>query len=126
MAPGREGHQQEVTLEPTEPPLDLRRLAGSLRDLDPADRVREPRHGGRGLRNSRPGRLLILEPSTGQLLELWPGTDGRPDPAALTRSDVALLGVQLPRGMTLDPSGGRFFVLDAAAPRIAIVEPDPE
>jgi DNA-binding beta-propeller fold protein YncE len=102
--------------------------AGTLLVFPPT----EDRPGFSSLRLPRPvntafdaasGRLLVL--SDGELAELRPGADRRPDPRRRSRSDAGPLGIRAARGLTLDPASGRLFVLDASGPRIARIDPHP-
>ncbi|NIR37416.1 MAG: hypothetical protein GWN51_05850, partial [Gemmatimonadetes bacterium] len=67
-------------------------------------------------------RLLIFDAPAGQMIEIPAGPDGALDPEAVRRIDVRSLGVREPRGLAVDPVGGRLFVLDAAYPRIVRAE----
>jgi uncharacterized protein YjiK len=73
--------------------------------------------------DNKMGRLLLLQRSTNQLLEIREKADGTLDPSTLTRYDASNFGLQDPRGLTVDPTSGSLFILDAAGPRIVRVEP---
>jgi DNA-binding beta-propeller fold protein YncE len=71
-------------------------------------------------------RLLIFHSENGELIEILARADGSLDPQTLRRIDARSLGLENPQGMTVDPISGRLFILDAGAPRILGVEPDPQ
>jgi uncharacterized protein YjiK len=73
--------------------------------------------------DNKEGRLLLLQRSTNQLLEIREKADGTLDPSTLTRYDASSFGLQDPRGLTVDPTSGILFILDAAGPRIVRIEP---
>src|SRR6266496_2391787 len=66
-------------------------------------------------------RLLILQASANQLLEVREDSDGNLDPATLTRYDARAFGLQDPEGMSVDPVSGVLYILDAVGPRIVEV-----
>jgi uncharacterized protein YjiK len=63
-------------------------------------------------------RLLILESSTNQLVEM------SLDRLTMNRIDARRFGLRDPQGLTVDPASGRLFVLDAG-PRIVGIDPHP-
>jgi hypothetical protein len=73
-------------------------------------------------------RLLLLDTATSELVEIKTGPDGHLDtsPDAITRHQVGQLGLQEPRGMTVDPANGHLFILDSAALQIVRIEPEPD
>jgi DNA-binding beta-propeller fold protein YncE len=73
-------------------------------------------------------RLLLFDSSSSELVEIKTGPDGYldPSPEAITRFKVGQLGLQEPRGMTIDPANGHLFILDSAALRIVRIEPSTE
>jgi uncharacterized protein YjiK len=73
--------------------------------------------------DNKVGRLLILQRSTNQLLEVREDADGNIDTRTLTRYDATSFGLQNPQGLTVDPTSGILFILDAGGPRIVRVEP---
>ena len=74
--------------------------------------------------DERDNRLLLLEASTNQLLEVRPKADGKLDPATLVRHDARAFGLQNPQGMSVDPAGGVLYLLDTVGPRIVRVQPE--
>jgi hypothetical protein len=74
--------------------------------------------------DARGNRLLLLG-QAGELVEVQVGSGGDPDPATLTRRDIARFALADPQGVAVDPGSGTIFVLDAALPRIVRIEPDP-
>ncbi|MEW5958499.1 MAG: right-handed parallel beta-helix repeat-containing protein [Chloroflexota bacterium] len=72
-------------------------------------------------------RLLLFDSAVGELVEIKTGPEGRlnPSPEAITRYQVGQLGLQTPRGMTVDPANGHLFILDSAAQQLVRIEPDP-
>ncbi|HLF28456.1 MAG TPA: right-handed parallel beta-helix repeat-containing protein [Anaerolineae bacterium] len=73
-------------------------------------------------------RLLLFDTAASELVEIKTGPDGRLDtsPDAITRHQVGRLGLQEPRGMTVDPANGHLFILDQAARQIVRIEPEPD
>jgi hypothetical protein len=72
--------------------------------------------------DSNEQRLLLLDSSSNQLLEIKAGPDGVPEPTVLTRFDAQPFALQDPRGMTID-SNGNLFILDGGAKSIVRVTP---
>jgi uncharacterized protein YjiK len=72
--------------------------------------------------DARRSRLLFLGQAS-ELLELPVGADGELAAAALSRHDAARFGLTSPRGVTVDPTSGVVFVVDADVPRIVRIEP---
>jgi len=66
--------------------------------------------------DNKVNRLLILQAN--QLLEVPADTNGQLDASALTRYNISSYGLQDPQGLTIDPSSGDLFILDAADPRM--------
>jgi uncharacterized protein YjiK len=73
--------------------------------------------------DNRAGRMLILQSSADQLLEVSEDADGNLDPQTLTRHNIRHFALQDPQGMAFDPARGILYILDAAGPRIIRVEP---
>ncbi|MEO8356166.1 MAG: hypothetical protein ABI621_09645 [Chloroflexota bacterium] len=73
--------------------------------------------------DNKVGRLLILQSSTNQLVEVRESSDGNLDPMAVSRYNVRHLGLQNPKGLSVDPATGSLFILDADGPRIILVKP---
>jgi uncharacterized protein YjiK len=67
-------------------------------------------------------RLLMLD-AAGALAAVPTRPDGRLDPAAPRRALAGALGLSKPKGMTVDPTSGRLYILDAAGPRIVSFVP---
>jgi DNA-binding beta-propeller fold protein YncE len=76
--------------------------------------------------DNRFNRLLLLDSGSSELVAIRTGPDGHLDPSseAITRFQIAQLGLQEPRGMTIDPANGHLFILDSAALQIVRIEPD--
>jgi len=74
--------------------------------------------------DGRFNRLLILQSSANQLVEVSEDADGNLDPSTMSHHDVRHFGLQNPQGMAVDPAGGALFILDAAVPRILRIEPE--
>ena len=70
----------------------------------------------------RRNRLLVLD-QTGRLLAVHADRNGDLDPRALIPGDARHLDVRDAQGMTVDPTTGVVFVLDAGASRILRIEP---
>lgn len=72
-------------------------------------------------------RLLYLDPAAGELVEIiaegWDGPD--PSPGVVRRHDVRALGLRELQGMSVDPTSGRLYLLDAGARRLVRLTPDP-
>ncbi len=66
--------------------------------------------------DNKVNRLLILQAN--QLLEVPADTNGQLDASTLTRYNISSYGLQDPQGLTIDPSSGDLFILDAADPRM--------
>jgi hypothetical protein len=73
-------------------------------------------------------RLLLFDTASSELIAIKTEPDGHldPSPEAITRFQVGQLGLQEPRGMTIDPANGHLFILDSAALQIVRIEPDAE
>lgn len=73
-------------------------------------------------------RLLLFDTASSELVAIKTGSDGHldPSPEAITRYPAGQLGLQQPRGMTVDPTNGHLFILDSAALRIVRIEPKPD
>lgn len=69
-------------------------------------------------------RLLVLQSAGSELVVIHAGPDGTLDAGTLERIDARGFGLGDPRGLAVDPVGGRLFILDADGPRIVRVEPD--
>src|SRR5574341_1075445 len=69
------------------------------------------------------GRLLIIQSSANQLLEVQEGAAGNLDSSTLTRYDVKYFGLQNPQGMAVDAATGYLYILDAVGPRLLRVQP---
>jgi uncharacterized protein YjiK len=116
-----------VTRQPGTPPgsvtdFELITLAG-----DPAGTVRIAASLADPVNiafDGKANRLLILQSSSNQLIEIRARPDGSLDPRTLQRIDVRSFGLRYPQGLTFDPVSGRLFILDTAGPRIVLVEPD--
>jgi hypothetical protein len=70
--------------------------------------------------DARRARLLLLAHAR-QLLEVPVGPAGELEASRLSRHDAVHLGLEDPRGLTVDPASGVVFILDGA--RIVRVEP---
>jgi hypothetical protein len=70
----------------------------------------------------RRNRLLVLD-QAGRLLAVHADRNGDLDPRALIPGDARPLDVRDAQGMTVDPTTGVVFVLDAGASRILRIEP---
>jgi DNA-binding beta-propeller fold protein YncE len=73
--------------------------------------------------DSTADRLLLFDSASSELIEIKTRPVSLLDPAILTRFAAQNLGVQAPRGMTRDPTSGRLFILDGAAPRFIRIDP---
>jgi len=73
--------------------------------------------------DNRVGRLLILESSANQLLEMREDANGNLDPKTLTRHNIKHFALLDPQGMAFDAARGVLYILDAAGPRLVEVEP---
>jgi uncharacterized protein YjiK len=76
--------------------------------------------------DNRVGRLLILNSSDKQLLEVREDASGDLDPSTLTRHNVKHFALQDPQGMAFDAARGILYILDAAGPRFVAVELGPD
>jgi sugar lactone lactonase YvrE len=83
-------------------------LAGAL---DPANVAHD----------ARSGRLVLLDASVNELIELPVGPDQAPDPSAAVRTRIEGLGLTRAAGIALDPNDGSLYVLDRLSQRIARV-----
>ncbi len=72
--------------------------------------------------DARGSRLLLLD-NVNRLLEVKANASGELDPKSLVRRDALRLELADPQGMTVDPTTGAIYVLDAAPPRIVRIEP---
>jgi uncharacterized protein YjiK len=73
--------------------------------------------------DDKANRLLIYQAAANQLLEAQGDQNGRPDPTSLISHDASRFGIQNAQGLTVDPTNGNLFILDAAEPRIVRVSP---
>jgi len=73
--------------------------------------------------DSKAGRLLFLQFPGNQLFEVREDSTGKFDPTTLTHYNARSFGLQNPKGMTVDPTSGHLFILDAAGPRIVRIVP---
>jgi DNA-binding beta-propeller fold protein YncE len=73
-------------------------------------------------------RLLLFDTTSSELVAIKVGSDGHLDlsPEAIARYPLGPLGLQQPRGMTVDPADGYLFILDSAALQIVRLEPNPD
>lgn len=71
------------------------------------------------------GRLLLLTPGGGNLIEIKAGNNGVPKPNDLRETSAEHFGVTDPQGMAIDPVTGDLFILDVFGPEILRVRPDP-
>ena len=73
-------------------------------------------------------RLLLFDSASSELVEIKMGSDGHLEasPDAIIRYQVGPLGLQEPRGMTVNKANGYLFILDGAAQQIVRIEPDAE
>ncbi len=76
--------------------------------------------------DGKANRLLAFDPATQELVEIKAQSSGVPDPASIGRFDARALGLQHPRGLTVDPASGRLYLLDNGAQRIVRVDPAPD
>jgi hypothetical protein len=70
------------------------------------------------------GNRLLLLGHARELLEVRSLGGGDLDRGSLNRRDAARLQLQNPQGMTVDPSSGAVYILDAGSSSIVRVEPD--
>jgi hypothetical protein len=70
-------------------------------------------------------RVLVFQPTTGELLDVRENTGGNLDRTSVIRHNVRRLGIQNAKGMTLDEKGGGLFILDEVGPRIVRVQLGP-
>jgi len=68
-------------------------------------------------------RLLILQFPENLILEVSEGLDEKLDPNTLIPYDARSFGLQNPQGMTVDPTDGTLYILDAVGPRIVRIQP---
>ena len=112
---GAPAETEVVTLKPFElSPVSDR--AGSARI---AAAIKDPVNVAFDARGSR---LLLLD-NVNRLLEVKANDSGELDPTSLVRRDALRLELADPQGMTVDPTTGAIYVLDAAPPRIVRIEP---
>ncbi len=76
--------------------------------------------------DGKANRLLAFDPATQELVEIKANSSGVPDPTSIGRFDARALGLQNPRGLTVDPASGRLYLLDNGAQRIVRVDPAPD
>jgi hypothetical protein len=76
--------------------------------------------------DNRAGRLIAYDSRARQLVAVPAGADGLPLPGRATRVPAAQHRILDPQGLSVDPGTGRLFVLDAAGPRIAVLDPGPD
>jgi DNA-binding beta-propeller fold protein YncE len=74
----------------------------------------------------RANRVLTFDAGTQELVTVKLASNGTPDPAAIGRFDARALGLQEPRGLTMDPASGRLYLLDSSGQRIVRVDPAPD
>ncbi|HEU5264110.1 MAG TPA: hypothetical protein VFU34_05695, partial [Gaiellaceae bacterium] len=67
-------------------------------------------------------RLLLLG-HAGELIEIPMRANGELSAATPKSHDIARFGLESPRGITVDPTSGVVFIVDANVPRIVRVEP---
>ncbi len=70
--------------------------------------------------------LLLLARATGELIVISRPRARELAPPTITRVGIAHLGVQDPRGLTIDSARGRLYLLDGAGPRIIRLDLGPE
>ncbi|HET7008625.1 MAG TPA: Ig-like domain-containing protein [Candidatus Binatia bacterium] len=108
------GASRIVMLTPTEDPAGTLEMGTTLKDaLDLAF-------------DGKANRLLAFDPATQELVEIKAKPSGVPDPMSIGRFDARALGLQNPRGLTVDPASGRLYLLDSGARRIVGVDPAPD
>jgi hypothetical protein len=66
------------------------------------------------------GRLFLFEATSGELLELWQGSEGATE--LLVRLSASDVGVGKPGGIAVGPGGESLFVFDRAGERIVHVD----
>jgi hypothetical protein len=66
-------------------------------------------------------RLLLLNSQPAELAEVKIGGEGKPDPATLTRFDMAGLGLQSAQGIAVDGPGPALLILDSKARQLVRV-----
>lgn len=71
-------------------------------------------------------RLLTFDAGTQEIVAIRLTSRGAPDPASIGRFAAGALGLQEPRGLTMDPASGRLYLLDNGARRIVRVDPAPD
>jgi hypothetical protein len=68
--------------------------------------------------DSKTQHLLILQPASSQMLEVEEGLNGEFNSNGMLRLNTKRFGIQDPQGLTVDPTSGSVFILDAVGPRI--------
>ena len=68
-------------------------------------------------------RLLTFDAGTEELVAIGLTSRGAPNPGSIGRFPAGALRLQEPRGLTMDPSSGRLYLLDNGARRIVRVDP---
>jgi len=74
--------------------------------------------------DGRFNRLLLLDASSRQLLEIPTGSSGVLDVSAARRYEVPQFAPLAARGMTVDPVSGSLFILDGRTQRVIRISPD--
>jgi hypothetical protein len=69
-------------------------------------------------------RLLIYQHQANIIIEVKADSKGELDPGRVIRHDVSHFEIVHPQGMSVDPHSGTLYILDAAGPRIVIIEAD--
>jgi uncharacterized protein YjiK len=72
--------------------------------------------------DARGSRLFLLD-NVNRLLEVKANAAGELDPRSLVRRDALRLELADPQGMTVDPTTGAIYVLDAAPSRFVRIQP---
>jgi hypothetical protein len=75
--------------------------------------------------DNRNNRLLALQPTTSQILEIRENPGGNLDRATMIPHNIDRLGIVEPQGLALDEQNGDLYILDADGPRILRLELGP-
>jgi hypothetical protein len=112
---GASAETEVVTLKP----FDLSPVSDRAGSARIAAAIKDPVNVAFDARGSR---LLLLD-NVNRLLEVKANAGGELDPKSLVRRDALRLDLADPQGITVDPTSGAIYVLDAAAPRIVRIVP---
>ena len=73
--------------------------------------------------DNRSNRLLVLQPRSGQLIQIGADATGSIKGRGLERLNVRRFGVRDPQGLTVDPASGMLYILDASGPKLLRISP---